>query len=585
MRKYLIILIISAFAQASFAQDALAPLNRDYYHLMDRLDIAAPGEIGFHTSHKPYRRSKIFDFAKSQDAHIRSSDDEFRKIKSAIPFDSGHLVELKYLPYPLRRNTEALTFDNWEYIPSTWSTDSQEDSTAYTRLMLRRFDAPIQVITKNFVLSGAPVLGFAKTFNLGNKDSLFQNTRGLQVRGSVGEKLGFYTFISENQFRFPTFYRNQIDTQTSIPGVGFFKKFKNTGHDFFTARGYVTFSPIEEIQIQFGHDQNFIGDGFRSLIWSDQAKENLFLKFQTEVWRFRYLNIFSELADVDEVIGNGSGFQKKYSAFHHLNYQITPDLHVGVFEHVIFARGDSSAREGYDLNYLNPLIFYRAVEHGLNSSDNVILGMNWKWNFLRHFSFYGQVVLDEFKKDELINRTGWWGNKWGVQSGVKYINAFTVPNLDLQYEANIVRPYTYTHITPSQNYSNYIQPMAHPLGANFKEHIFIARYGMWQKLFASATVVYSTQGLDSASNSFFSYGSDISKSYTARPQEDGIKIGDGVKNSVISAEIRLSRSLVNQLFVDVTYLYRKQDNAMTGEDTQNYLSIGLRYFLPHKLLY
>ena len=58
------------------------------------------------------------------------------------------------------------------------------------------------------------------------------------------------------------------------------------------------------------------------------------------------------------------------------------------------------------------------------------------------------------------------GNKWGIQLGAKYIDAFGVPNLDLQLESNIVghspihimvRLQT-THITTSQ---------LHPLGEFF----------------------------------------------------------------------------------------------------------------------
>ena len=29
---------------------------------------------------------------------------------------------------------------------------------------------------------------------------------------------------------------------------------------------------------------------------------------------------------------------------------------------------------------------------------------------------------------------GWWGNKYGLQLGAKYIDAFSIKNLDLQLE-------------------------------------------------------------------------------------------------------------------------------------------------------
>ena len=53
--------------------------------------------------------------------------------------------------------------------------------------------------------------------------------------------------------------------------------------------------------------------------------------------------------------------------------------------------------------------------------------------------------------------------------GGKYFDAFTVKNLDLQGEMNMVRPYTYTHYDSTANYTHYNQPLAHPLGAGFAE--------------------------------------------------------------------------------------------------------------------
>ena len=71
---------------------------------------------------------------------------------------------------------------------------------------------------------------------------------------------------------------------------------------------------------------------------------------------------------------------RKYSALHHLSINLGKNFTLGLFENIIFERNDTTESGGYEVDYLNPIIFYRAVEHGLNSSDNVMLGMDWKWN-------------------------------------------------------------------------------------------------------------------------------------------------------------------------------------------------------------
>jgi hypothetical protein len=278
LRRILILVILFGAINGLQAQDGLIPLNRDYYHMMDRLDITDSGTVVFHTSQKPYRRLKVGNYVKAKiiDWEKRYPTDSTGAYLFYDKF-SNSMYDLQYVGK-----------DNWEYSDKGWRGKPWRNVQAGRKFpngLYNTLASAYSVQEDNFTLSANPVLGFAKAWDNGSSDNLYENTRGFQIRGSIGKKVGFYTFVSENQFRYPSYYRNQIDSQGVIPGVGFYKKFKDTGHDFFNARGYITFSPIKEIAVQFGHDQNFIGDGYRSLIWSDNAKENLFLKFQTGVWK------------------------------------------------------------------------------------------------------------------------------------------------------------------------------------------------------------------------------------------------------------------------------------------------------------
>jgi hypothetical protein len=60
-----------------------------------------------------------------------------------------------------------------------------------------------------------------------------------------------------------------VKDRHAVPGAGFYQDFKGTGYDYFDARGYITFNAAKYIDIQFGYDKNFIGDGYRSLFLSD----------------------------------------------------------------------------------------------------------------------------------------------------------------------------------------------------------------------------------------------------------------------------------------------------------------------------
>jgi hypothetical protein len=325
-----------------------------------------------------------------------------------------------------------------------------------------------------------------------NENSLqFLNTRGIELRGHIAKRLGYYTYVTSTLARFPSYVQGRIKDEQAIPGEGYWKEYRVTGQDYFTARGYITFSAVKDhVSFQFGHDKNFIGNGHRSMILSDYANNNLFLKIQTKVWRITYTNLFKELT-VQYNRGADRLLDKKYAAFHHLNIHVSKWLDIGIYEAVVFRRNNH-----FELQYLNPLIFYRAVEQALGSPDNMLLGMDFKANMFRHVSLYGQFVLDEFNSKNIVARNGWWANKFAAQLGMKYINAFGVQHLDLQGEFNVARPYMYAHNTANNNFTHYNQPMAHPLGANFYEAVGILRYQIIKPLNITGRLIYAIKGAD-----------------------------------------------------------------------------------------
>jgi hypothetical protein len=408
-----------------------------------------------------------------------------------------------------------------------------------------------------------------------SSDSLipFTNTRGVEVAGQIGDKVGFYSTILENQRRFTNYLDRTVATNDAVPGSGFYKPFGARAYDYFYARGYFTFSPIKQIHIQAGHDQNFIGNGVRSLVLSDFSKPHLFLKVRTKVWRFQYTNLFSEWSDLRMQTAGGSGQSKKFSATHHLSINLGKRWNVGLFETVIQGP-DSTELIRPDANYWNPIIFYRAVEHGLNSRDNVLVGMDARFLAAKGLTFYTQVLLDEFVKDELLQRTGWWGNKWGLQLGGRYFNAFGIPNLDIQMEWNGVRPYTYSHFRRSQNYVNHNYAVAHPAGSGFSEGLGIIRYQVSPRVNLVVQGFLRAQGVDTAG---FNHGNNILLTYGNRPQDTNIPLVHGLRQVTQFGQVRMSYQFFQNMFVDALIRYRSE--AIADLDQENsgwWFGLGLR---------
>ncbi len=552
--KITLIILFSAFTAPLFSQSVNIPLNQDYYHLIERYEIKS-GKLSanFHSSFKGYQRADVAQFADS--IQTSSKSDEY--------------------------NQAYLKNDNWEWV--------KEYNTKSSKPFLKHFyknpSDLYAVSTEDFDLHINPVLGLTIGNDTEGSERPLVNTRGVQIRGLIDGKVGFYSYIGENQAVYPQYVRGYIADNGVVPHEGFWKKFKDNGVDYFTARGYISFNATKHINIQFGHDQFSVGNGYRSLILSDFAPAYTFLKVKTKVWKFNYTNLFTKMTA--DISGNGGGtfgsggFPDKYLAFHHLSLNIGDKLNIGVFESIIFGQPDSIGNNSYQLKYLNPIIFYRAIEQQNGSSDNALLGLDFKWLAMPKISIYGQLVLDEFLLENLKEGKGWWGNKYGLQIGGKYIDAFGIDNLDLQLEGNIVRPYTYSHKSVYTNYAHYRQPLAHPLGANFKEIIAIARYQPIPKLQLTGKIIQTTYGKDAINTNF---GGNIQKDNTTREQDFDNEIGQGVSTTLTYLDFTASYQFRHNLYIDLKQVIRNQESDDDQFDqSTSYSSLSLRWNIPQRL--
>lgn len=559
---FLHVLVCTFLHTSVCAQGTYIPLNTGLYHLTDRYEVLS-GRIdpSIHSSLKPYNRAHTVQFL-----------DSLPNILHVSKADSFNINYIKN--------------DSWEWSKSP----NAESRKPFLKHFYKKKADAYSVNIKDFDLHVNPVIYFMGGNAAGNtqRDYTFLNTRGIELRGRIAERVGFYTFFADNQGAFPDYVNNKIGYYTPtgsvtpvVPFESFSKTFKSNGYDFITARGYITFELVKKyIDVQFGYDKNFIGDGYRSLILSDVGSPYTFMKLNTRIWKFQYQNIFAQMNAT--TAGANVVYPKKYTAFHHLSLNVGKNFNIGLFESIVFGRGDSTRQGTFDASYLNPIIFYRSIEQANGSGDNSFVGLDFKYNFLRHFSLYGQFVIDELKFQEVKNQTGWWGNKQAFQLGLKYFNALGIKNLDLQAETNVVRPYMYQHSSDYTNYTHYNQPLAHPMGANFTEFIGIIRYQPLSKLMLQAKAIYTVWGDDSTTTtntSTSNNGGNIYKTYTAVAQGNTYnnKIAQGIRTNILFTSLQATYQLRHNLFVDLTYIYRKQTSELASKNiSTSYVSCGIR---------
>lgn len=411
----------------------------------------------------------------------------------------------------------------------------------------------------------------------------YNNTRALNVQGGLGEKITFSAGVYESQGRFADYvnaYAESIKPDGGnpaiIPGRGIAKEFGDDSYDYPIAEGYIAYRASKLFNAQFGHGKNFVGDGYRSLFVSDAASPHPYLKLNTSFWKIKYTNTWMWLKDVRPEATVDGAYGSKYMATHFLSWNVTKRLNVGFFESVLWTNDNG---RGFDVNYLNPIIFYRAIEFSTGSrAGNALIGLSGKYKLSDKVNIYGQLIIDEFSSKDIFGGEQSWKNKLGYQIGLKYYNAFKVKNLMLQGEYNQVRPYTYSHDELMLNYGHNNQSMAHLWGANFREVIGIAHYN-YKRWYGMAKLIYGQRGLDTGDG--VSYGGDIFMNNDLRPSDNNISLLQGNTTNVFIADLQAGY-LVNpstnlKAFVNLTQRSFSPENVPADfEKNTTWFNLGFR---------
>ena len=446
----------------------------------------------------------------------------------------------------------------------------------------------VTVKGKNYWFVVDPILDLQLGENTNSEvDYTYNNTRGVQVQGGLGKGLNFSATVFESQGRFADYFNRYAESikpsggnPAIIPGRGIAKEFKTDAYDYPVAEGYISYTPNNMFNVQFGHGKNFIGDGYRSLFVSDVTSPFPFLKLNTSFWKIKYTNTWMWLRDVRPEVTEDGAFLTKYVANHYLSWNVSKKLNIGLFESVIWKNDNN---RGFDINYVNPIIFYRAIEFSTGSrSGNAIVGLSSKYKWNDNVNFYGQFILDEFSLNDIKAGNQSWKNKFGFQLGAKYYNAFKVDNLLLQVEYNQVRPYTYSHNQIATNYGHNNQSLAHLWGANFRELIGIARYN-YKRWYGSAKLIYGQRGLDfDPTIDPASYGSNIYIDNDDRIGDTGIELLQGNKANILIGDLNVGY-IVNpktnlKIFANLTYRSFNPDaNTLVNfNENTTWFNFGIR---------
>ena len=346
----------------------------------------------------------------------------------------------------------------------------------------------VRAIGKNSVFVMDPYLeaGIAKSNEKDNTLTGFSG--GVRMQGVFSDKFSFNLDVVTNLKQYPSYVdsfifskRDLFDSLSNkyiIPGENAGTLKSNNRFSYTNLNFNLTYTPSKYFLVAAGYGKQFLGDGYRSLLLSDNSNNYPYVRLQARIWKFSYNVLYNHYVNKFWYEVDGES-QSKYSTVHYLGFN-TKKLQIGLFDEITWLAKDTNFTRGFDLQYLNPLIFMRPLEFAIGSPDNAMIGLNLKYKLYKNGYVYGQVALDDLNLHLTADSNSqFYGNKYALQLGIWNKDIFNLKGLSYRFEWNNVRPYTYGHGVGgniSLNYTHYYQPLTDPFGANFNEIISLFNY-------------------------------------------------------------------------------------------------------------
>ena len=354
---------------------------------------------------------------------------------------------------------------------------------------------------KNYTLGITPALNFSmgKDFKDTTNNTLFRNTRGFMIEGTLLDNVSFSTSFYENQARFsayendyisshgefyPTSNGNYVMQNAVVPGGARTKPFKTNGYDFAFAQGYISYRPNKHLTLTTGNNPQFVGLGYRSLLLSDNSYGAPYIRADITVnskWAFnyyraRYMNLVRQTAHSSvEAYYTPKAFTSSY-----ISYKPFPEFEVSLFEGSIWLKDQTKNGRTHALSY-NPIPFLAAL-----ASDTMVYsvnGLNLNYQVpLKKMTMilYGQLAIGNLDFNQQAFQVG-------IRQFYGDVKKFSIKT---QVEYNFVSKEMYQSKNKGLSYSHYNLPIAHVNANAFNEFILRTNFEYKSIYFDYKGIVY-----------------------------------------------------------------------------------------------
>lgn len=318
-------------------------------------------------------------------------------------------------------------------------------------------------------------------WDMNEEKTILRRGTGIQFRGDIENRLGFYFRFVDHVERGNSPYRSREDLLEDRWGyIGPLLGGEETYYDLTEA--YLTIN-TRLARLTFGKDRMAWGPGEEHLLIGGNAPSINHLRLRFDIGdNIRFLYAVGKLKPwqnpEDTLYTSDQGWTRiipteKWLVAHRLEYFYENLFVIGIGEALVW--GD----RGLDFAYLNPLNFFFSAEHDGGDVDNVMLTGDIEIRLGRRGLAYCSVLIDDMKTSTLGE--GNPGNKLGYTAGLSLYNT-GINGLETSLEYVRLDPFVYSHFFPVNRYTTWSSSMGSSLNPNSDRIRFRVNYKLKRNL-------------------------------------------------------------------------------------------------------
>ncbi len=343
-------------------------------------------------------------------------------------------------------------------------------------------------------------------------------------------------------------------------------KFAEMNSDFDFTESQVAFQQ-NWFYASIGRETRRLGSGINtSLFISDNAPPftmiSLGAKFKSFEYKFSHGGLIAYYQDSTK-IGFNAVIPLKYNTMH--RFSLRPKWgEIAFWESIIYSK------RNIDLEYLNPLSFFKSLEHALRDRDNSMMGGDITIRPIKNIEVKGSFLLDDIKFGEIGKN--YWSNKTAWNIGLWYSSDFST---DFGFEYARVEPYTFTHFDSLNSFTNDQRLIGTSLMPNSEEYSAAMKFWWGQRYPLVCKVAFRRHGenvYDSNGNLIKNVGADFMITHAPTDSETVHLLDGKLVESLI-----LNLSFGYELFRDLSLHFDYSFNTYTNESDRHILKFMIRY--------